>query len=256
MQVRELGHEGASLALRAPLIQRKRAHSFSTAAAIALALIATAGCAGRETAATPSGDAGLRPELIPIRVRPGQADFARVVMTNGGVRVGSASVTFSINEPPLVPGTAEPGAALAAATAMTDASGVATIGVSVDERVGLASTFSIHATAGIAHTDVTVVVADENSGSVEIVPFFPNPETSVRATGGIILRLVDRQRCADLDPYRPPDVAPARLTAPMAPGDTARFEYVTTTRPAAALGRANNEHGELIALGCIDLPEG
>ena len=39
-------------------------------------------------------------------------------------------------------------------------------------------------------------------------------------------------------------------------GETATFEYVTTTRPAAALGRANNEHGELIALGCIDLPEG
>jgi hypothetical protein len=260
MKVRELGHEGASLALRAPLIQRKRAHSFSTGARITLALIATAGCAGRDTAATPSGEAMLKPDLLTIRVGPGETGFARVVMTNGDRRgrvpVGSASVSFSINDAPLVPGTTEPGAALAATTATTDVSGVATIGVSVDERVGLATAFSIHATAGIAHADVTVLVADKMSGSVEVAPFFPNPETPFRATGGIILRFVDRQRCADLDPYHPPDVVPARLTMPMAPGETARFDYVTPTRPAAALGRANNEHGELIALGCIDLPEG
>jgi hypothetical protein len=259
MQVRELGHEGASLALRAPLIQRKRAHSFSTGARLALALIVTAGCAGRETPATPSGDAVLTPDLMTIRVGPGETGFARLVMTNGDrgrLPVGSASVSFSINDAPLVPGTTEPGAALDATTATTDVSGVVTIGVSVDERVGLATAFSIHATAGAAQTDVTVIVADEHSGTVVVAPFFPNPETPVRATGGIILRFVDRQRCADLDPYHPPDVTPARLTMAMAPGDTARFYYVTTTRPAAALGRANNEHGELIALGCIDLPEG
>jgi hypothetical protein len=259
MQVRELGHEGASLALRAPLIQRKRAHSLSTGALLALlatASIAGAGCAGGETHATPAGDAVLRSDPTTIRVGPGEMGFARVVMTSGGLPVGSASVSFSIAPMPLVPNTNEPGATLAAASAMTDASGVATIGISVDDRVGLATVFGIHATAGSGRADVTVVVADASSGSVVVAPFFPNPETPGRATGGIILRFLDGQRCADVDPYGPPDVQPARQTPPLTPGETQRFEYVTTMRPAAALGRANNGHGELIALGCIDLPEG
>ena len=145
---------------------------------------------------------------------------------------------------------------LAAATAVTDASGAATVGISVHSGVALASVFSIQATAG-SGADVTVIVADPSSGSVVVAPFFPNPDTPTRATGGIILRFLDRQRCAEVDPYLPPDAqGGGRPKVDKVAGETATFEYVTTTRPAAALGRANDEHGELIALGCIDLPEG
>jgi hypothetical protein len=254
MQVRELGHEGASLALRAPLIQSKRAHSLSTGALLAVAAIA-AGCAGGETHTTPAGGAVLKPDLATIRVGPGETGFARVVMTSGGVPVGSATVAFSINGAPSLPDTHEPGAVLAAATAVTDASGAATVGISVDSGVALASVFSIQATAGSGRADVTVIVADPSSGSVVVAPFFPNPDT--RAMGGITVRFLDRQRCAEVDPYLPPDPqGGGRPEMDRVPGETATFEYVTTTRPAAALGRANNEHGQLIALGCIDLPEG
>ena len=92
-----------------------------------------------------------------IRVGPGETGFARVVMTSGGVPVGSATVTFSINNAPLVPDTHEPGAMLAAATAVTDASGAATVGISVDPGVALASVFSIQATAASGRADVTVI---------------------------------------------------------------------------------------------------
>ena len=247
------------MALRAPLIQSKRAHSLSTGAllAIAFSVLAAGGCAGGETHTTPAGGAVLKPDLMTIRVGPGETGFARVVMTSGGVPVGSATVTFSINNAPLVPDTHEPGAMLAAATAVTDASGAATVGISVDPGVALASVFSIQATAASGRADVTVIVADPSSGSVVVAPFFPNPDTPKRATGGIILRFLDGQRCAEVDPYLPPDAqGGGRPKVDKVTGETATFEYVTTTRPAAALGRANDEHGELIALGCIDLPEG
>jgi len=181
--------------------------------------------------------------------------MARVVMTSGGVPVGSAAVTFAINGAPLIPGTDQPGASLTDASAMTDVSGAATIGVSVDARVGLANLFSIHATAGSAHADVTVVVADQNAGTVVVAPVFPNPETPGRATSGINLWFVDGKRCAELDPAQPPTVQNARYAMLTASGEKASFKFVTVTRPAAALGRASDGHGDLIALGCIDLPE-
>jgi len=247
------------LALRASLIQRKRAHSLSTGAllAVAVAVLAAAGCAGGEAPATPAGGAVLKPDPKTIRVGPGETGFARVVMTNGGVPVGSATVTFSISNAPLLADTHQPGAALAPVTAVTDASGAATVGISVDDHVALASVFSIQATAGIGRADVTVIVADASSGSVVVAPFFPNPDTPTRATGGITVRFLDDQRCAEVDPYLPPDPqGGGRPQIDRVAGETATFEYVTTTRPAAALGRANNGHGQLIALGCIDLPEG
>jgi hypothetical protein len=255
MQVRELGHAGASLAPRARLIQRKRAHNLSTGPLLALAVIAGGGCAGGETHATPASDAVLAADPTTIRVGPGETGFARVLMTSGAVPVGSASVSFSINEAPVVPGTGDPGAALAAASAMTDVSGIATMAVSVDDRVGLASVFSIHATAGSGHADVTVVVANASAGSVVVAPFFPNPETPDRATGGIDLRFLDDRRCADVDPYNPPEVQRDRAKTLPVSGQTARFDFVTTTRPSAVLGRAIDGHVGLVALGCLDLPE-
>ena len=255
MQVRELGHEGASLALRAPLIQSKRAHSLSTGALLAVAAIA-AGCAGGETHTTPAGGAVLKPDLATIRVGPGETGFARVVMTSGGVPVGSATVAFSINGAPSLPDTHEPGAVLAAATAMTDASGAATVGISVDvrRRFGLRVQRSSHRRQRARRRDGNRRGRQARAASWSRRSF---PTRTRRAMGGIAVRFLDRQRCAEVDPYLPPDPqGGGRPEMDKVAGETATFEYVTTTRPAAALGRANNEHGQLIALGCIDLPEG
>jgi hypothetical protein len=242
------------LALRARLIQRKSIHFLSTGTLVAAALLA-AGCAGGEAPSGPVGAGVLRPDPDAIRVGPGETGMARVVMTSGGVPVGSATVTFTIMGAPLIPGTDQPGASLSETTAMTDVSGAATIGVGVDARVGLANLFRVHAAAGSAHTDVTVVVADESAGTVVVAPFFPNPETSNRATSGITLWFVDGKRCAELDPASQPNVEKARTAMLTPTGEKASFKFVTVTRPAAALGRASDSHGELIALGCIDLSE-
>ena len=73
-------------------------------------MLAGGGCAGGETHTTPAGDAVLRPDPTTIRVGPGETGSARFVLTSGGVPVGSATVTFSINDAPLVPDTHEQGA--------------------------------------------------------------------------------------------------------------------------------------------------
>src|SRR6185503_18116541 len=170
MQVRELGPEGASLAPRARLIQRKSIHSLSTGALLVTAAVVAVGCAGGGSEGAPAGERVLVAEPSTIRVGPNEMDLARVVMTSGGVPVGSAPVTFSIGNAPIVPGTTTTGAALLATTATTDASGAAAVAVSVDARVALASVFSVSASAGTAYAEVTVIVADASSGSVVVAP--------------------------------------------------------------------------------------
>jgi hypothetical protein len=176
-------------------------------------------------------------------------------MTSGGVPIGSATVTYAINDAPTIPDTTLPGAMLAAASSTTDALGAAAIGVSIDARVGLASVFSLRATAGSAYADVTIIVADQSAGSVVVQPTFPNPDTPDRASGGINLRFFDNRRCADLDFFHPPTPPGKRDMVLPASGEKVTFKYVTTTKPAAVLGRASDGRGTLIALGCIDLPE-
>jgi len=219
------------------------------------AAVVAVGCAGGGSEGAPAGERVLVAEPSTIRVGPNEMDLARVVMTSGGVPVGSAPVTFSIGNAPIVPGTTTTGAALLATTATTDASGAAAVAVSVDARVALASVFSVSASAGTAYAEVTVIVADASSGSVVVAPFFPTSDAADRATGGIDLRFYDNRRCADLDPYMPPDVAGARKAPLAASGETAQFDYVTATKPAAALGRATDGFARLVAFGCIDIPE-
>jgi len=253
MQVRELRHaRGASLALRARASQLKRVHSFSTPsrahALLSLMLLAGA-CASQSPASvTQPGDFALAGAVDAIKLSPGEATSASFVLTRRGVPATGETVGFTIVDGA---GPGAQGATLAAASAVTDASGTAMIGV----RAGLATAFQIQATIGDASAKVAVIVETGTSGSVLVAPFFSPSSTAASVTTGVAVRFFDQTACRDLDLDHPPD--PARGVTSLAVGGTALYAFVNTGEVSAVVGQALDVHGTamtVVARGCVDIP--
>lgn len=252
MQVRELRHaREPSLALRAQAIQLKRLHILSTGPRwrtfLSLALLL--GCAGGSPASHEPGDFVLAAVADTILLSPGEAGTARVSLTDRGKPAAGQTVGFAIVDGA---GAGAQGATLAAASAVTDAAGTATVGV----RAGLATTsLRIQATIGSASAEVAVIVETGTVGGVMVAPFFAPSSTAAAATTGLAVRFFDQMSCRDLDLAHPPD--PARGVTSLAVGGTAFYDFVNTGDLSAAIGQALYEHGTattVLARGCVDIP--
>jgi hypothetical protein len=253
MQVRELRHaRGASLALRAQAIQLKRLHTLSTALRRRVVLSLTlliAACAGRSASPTqPSGDFLLASAVNEIKLSPGEAQSASFMLTSRGAPAAGQTVGFTIVEGA---GAGPQGATLTAASAVTDAAGMATVGV----RAGLATTFQLQASLGDASAEVAVIVETGTVGSVLVAPFFAPSSTAAAAATSLTVRFYDQTSCRDLDLARPP--TPARDVTSLAVGGTALYDFVSTGEVSAAFGQALEVHGTattVVARGCVDVP--
>ncbi len=240
------------MAPRTRAIQLKRLHSLSTpwpAGAFPLLALLVGACAGRspESVVQP-GDFALASPMNTIALSPGEGGTASVVLTERGQAAPGQTVAFAIVEGA---GAGAQGATLAAASAVTDTSGTATVGV----RAGLATTFQIQATIGDATTTVAVIVETGMHASVLVAPFFAPSSTAAALTTGLQVLFFDELSCRDLDLARLP--APAREIIALAVGDTALYDLVDTGQVSAAIGRALDVHGTeqtVVAEGCVDIP--
>jgi hypothetical protein len=252
MQVRELRHaREPSLALCAQAIQLKRLHILSTGprwrAFLSLALLL--GCAGGSPASQQPGDFVLAAVKDTIALSPGEAGTASVFLTSRGKPAAGQTVGFAIVDGA---GAGAQGATLAAASAVTDAAGTATVGV----RAGLATaSLRIQATIGSASAEIAVIVETGTVGGVMVAPFFAPSSTAAAATTGLAVRFFDQMSCRDLDLAHPPD--PARGVTSLAVGGTAFYDFVNTGDLSAAVGQALDVHGTattVLARGCVDVP--
>jgi hypothetical protein len=251
MQVRELGHAGASLALPTPLIQRKSIHRLSTGALLAatLSMLASAGCAGGRAGTTPAGDRVLSPESAAIQIGPHTTGAARFVLTSGRVPIAGQVITFSIPDMPQIPGDEAKGSMLLETTAVTDVDGIAVAQVQVEDP----TVFHVAATVeGAKDSDLAVIVAVE-AGSVEVAPFFVPGSDAVMHALHIDVRLFDDKFCANIN-LAVPGYPPRGLQPPIAPsGETSLFQVVSTAQSNAVVAGAYDGRGSAIAVGCIDL---
>jgi hypothetical protein len=268
MEVRELRHaRGASLALRGRAIQLKRLHNFSTAARraaapasvrpslgalgrlCALGALGMTACAGQGApTATQTGGFTLAAAVDAIKLSPGDAKTVGFVVSNHGVPAAGQTVGFTI-----VQGldAGAQGATLGATSAVSDASGMATVGV----RAGLIATFQVQATLGAASAEIAVIVETGTTGSVLVAPFFAPSSTAAATATGLTVRFYDQTSCGELNLAHPP--TPARDVASLAPGGTALYEFVNTGTVSAAVGQALNMTGTattVLAQGCVDIP--
>jgi hypothetical protein len=260
MQVRELWHaRGSSLALRAWASQLKRLHSFSTPSrrrarlplasplALPLALL-LGGCAGKGPASMQPDDLGIAAAPGTIQLSPGQQGTASFVVTNHGAPAAGQTVAFAIVEGA---GAGAQGATLAAASALTDATGTAAVGV----RAGLATAFRVEATLGAASAEVAVIVETGLVASLSIDPFFAPSSRGASLATGLAVRFFDETSCEDLDLVRLPDAARGVTTLPV--GGIAPYDFVSTAAVGAAVGQALYAHGTattVVAQGCVDVP--
>lgn len=220
------------------------------AGALALLALLAGACAGRSPASpVQAGDFALTSPMNTIALSPGEAGTASVVLTARGQPAPGQTVAFAIVEGT---GAGPQGATLAAASAVTDASGTATVGV----RAGLAtSSFQIQATIADANATVAVLVETGMHASVLVAPFFAPSSTTAAVTTGLEVLFYDERSCRDLDLARPP--APAREISLLAVGGTALYDLVDTGQVSAAIGLALDVHGTektVVAEGCIDIP--
>jgi hypothetical protein len=252
MQVREFRHaREASLALRARASQLKSVPNLSTPAArrvlLALTLLA-ASCGDQNTTSIDSGEFQLVAPADTIQLSPGQQGSASFILEARGAPAAGQVVGFAIVDGA---GAGAQGATLAAASAVTDAAGVATVGV----RAGLTTAFRIQATAGAASAEVAVIVETGAVGSVLVAPFFTPSSSAASEATGIDVLFFDEMSCEQLNLARPP--APARGIVTVAVGATALFDFVTTGAVSAAVGQALYAHGTettVVAGGCVDVP--
>jgi hypothetical protein len=253
VQVGELRHaRGLSLALRARSIQIKRLHSLSTTsgqrAFLSLALLAS-GCAGQSPPPNPQpGNFRLAAAAETVQLSPGEAGTVSFVLTDGVAPVGGETVGFAIVGGA---GAGAQGATLAAASSVTDASGIATVGV----RAGLATAFQIQATIAAASSEVAVIVETGMVGSVLVAPFFAPSSAAAKTTTGLAVLFFDEMSCSEIDLARPSN--PARGVTSLAVGGTALYEFVNTGEMSAVIGQALSLHGTdktVVAQGCVDIP--
>jgi hypothetical protein len=230
------------------VIQSKSIHSLSTG--VSLAALALAACAGGGAGTQPNKDRVLLvPEMTMIQIKPGAVGPARFYLTSGGVPIVGQVVTFAIVNDAGPPYDDPQGATLAAASAKTDASGLA----SVDVHAGAATMFKVSATAGVKQTMLTVVVA-LGTGTVKVAPYFAADSATADQTTEIEVHLVIDQSCADIQLAQEPADPDSAMKLSASGGPPARFDTVDTARMHAAVGRALSSHATAIAVGCVDIP--
>jgi hypothetical protein len=249
MEVRELGHEEASLALRAPLIQRKSIHSLPTGALVAAIMMTAVGCAGGRAATMSAGDRVLVPDSATIKISPRSTGSARFVLTSGRVPIAGQTVTFSIPDLPMIEGTEAKGSTLLETSAVTDVDGVA----SVDVQVQDATVFHVVASVeGAKDSDLAVIVALE-AGSVEVAPFFAAGSNGAGAAASIDVRLFDGKPCSSINLANPGSTSRLTVNVIAPAGATTQFDVVSTAETNAVVADAHDGHGIAVAVGCADL---
>lgn len=214
--------------------------------------IVLGGCAGGEPGTTTIRDRVLTADPATIQISPGEVGPARFILTSGHAPVAGQTVSFIIIDNPGIPDVEAQGATLAAGSAVTDVSGVATVEV----RAGLRTVFRIRAMSGSAQAELEVLVVDGAVGSVVVAPFFApgsTAGTNQTSIGGIELRFFDDTRCGDHALAHP--MMPVRLIINIpATGGTARFDNISPMQPSVVIGRALGERGTPVAIGCVDIP--
>jgi hypothetical protein len=207
-----------------------------------------AGCGGGSLPPTQTGDLVLAAAATTIQLSPGQEGTAAFVVTDRAGPAAGQSVEVAIVEGA---GAGPQGATLDAASALTDSSGRATVGV----RAGLATAFRIQATLGSATAQVAVIVETGMLASVQVAPFFAPSSTAAASTTDIQVLFFDELSCRDLDLVQPP--TPARGPTTLTVGGTALYDFVNTGGVSAVIGQALDEHGTeqtVLAEGCVDIP--
>ncbi len=200
-------------------------------------------CAGRGSESHAGGEA-LRLTAAPgtISLAPNQPGTVKFRLDNGGVPVAGRTVSFAIIE-------GDPaGATLAAASALTDASGITTVGV----RAGLATMFNVEAHSGASSAEVAVIVRAGDAGTVLITPIFTAPSDAPQQTSSTRVLFYDGKTCAEIDPDNPP--VPFRDPIPLAVGDsTVTVPAVSTASTSAVFVEALGPGPTILAVGCLDV---
>jgi hypothetical protein len=234
------------LASPARAIQRKRIHNLSTGHRLVLAWLTLAGAGCGSHASGPSGAFELVAALptpacdaasATCHVAPNTPEMLTFTLTQGGEPAPGQTVSFALDPPK--PG----GAALAAASGVTDADGrvVATI------LTGTAADFVVVAQIGQTTARVTIIVDSGASGSVLVTPFFAPSSTPPPAGATMKVLLYDFLSCSDLNLDNPIDPQRKPLTPP-----NALFQYVYTNVMNAAIAEVSTDR--VIAKGCVDIP--
>ncbi|MES1208098.1 MAG: Ig-like domain-containing protein [Pseudomonadota bacterium] len=211
-----------------------------TAAALGLLGLA---CAGRGSGSA-NGDEALGLSAIPgtISLAPNQQGTVKFRLDNGGVPVAGRTVSFAITD-------GDPaGATLAASSAVTDASGITTVGV----RAGLATMFNVEAHVGASSAPVAVIVHAGDAGTVVVAPLFAPSSDAPQQTSSTRVLFYDGKTCAEIDPDNPP--VPFRDPIPLAVGDsTVSIPAVSTGSTSAVFVEALGPGPTILAVGCVDV---
>ncbi|HVY38683.1 MAG TPA: hypothetical protein VHM31_12130 [Polyangia bacterium] len=200
-------------------------------------------CAGRGSGSATGGEAlGLSATPATISLAPNQQGTVRFRLDNGGVPVAGRTVSFAITD-------GDPaGATLASSSAVTDTSGVTTVGV----RAGLATMFDVEAHIGASSAQVAVIVQAGDSGTVVVAPLFAPSSDAPQQTSSIRVLFYDGKTCAEIDPDNPP--VPFRDPVPLAVGDsTVSIPAVSTGSTSAVFVEALGPGPTILAVGCVDV---
>ncbi|HXJ23013.1 MAG TPA: hypothetical protein VMT03_22530 [Polyangia bacterium] len=210
---------------------------------LCVALLVASGCAGRGTAGASDEQLQLLALADTIPLAPSEQASVSFRLDNGVVPVAGRTVSFAIT-----PNDAAQGATLTAPSAMTDASGLVSVGV----RAGLPTSFQISAQVGTKAAQVMVVVSAAGFGNVAVVPFFAPASTAAQHATSIRVLFYDRASCSGVDPDDPP--APTRDPASLAVGQQAFFTDVSTDSSSAVFAEAMGPGPTILAIGCVDVP--
>jgi hypothetical protein len=227
-------------------IQRKRIHKLSTCVPLLLGAalcLAALDCAGRGSGSATGGEAlhlGATPDTISLA--PNQQGTVTFRLDNGGVPVAGRTVSFAIVD-------GDPaGATLGSSSAVTDASGIASVGL----RAGLAATFNVEAHIGGTTGQVAVIVHEGDAGTVVVAPLFAPSSDAPQQTSSIRVLFYDGKTCAEIDPDNPP--VPFRDPVPLAVGDsTVSIPAVSTASISAVFVEALGPGPTILAVGCVDV---
>jgi hypothetical protein len=210
-----------------------------------LALLVASGCAGRGS----TGESDAQLQLIPladtIPLAPSEQASVSFEVTNGVVPVAGRTVLFAIitNDP-----TGAKGATLTAPSAVTDASGLVSVGV----RAGLPASFYIQAATGTKSVEVMVNVSAAGFGDVVVAPFFAPMSAAAQRATSIRVFFYDRGSCSVIKPEDPP--APTRDPATLPVGQSTFFPDVPTDSSSAVFAEAMGPGPAILAIGCVDIP--
>ena len=166
-------------------------------------------------------------------------------LTDAGLPVSGQTVSFTTTG---LSSTADPqGATVAEPSGVTGADGRVSVGV----RAGLAD-FIVEARSGTAQADVTVIVAEGATGTVEVALFLGPSSSPLPPDATLQILFYDSASCADLNLDQPP--APVRGVVPVSGlGEIARFPQVGTMVVSSAIGQAISGI-RVVARGCVDIP--